>query len=214
MCTIACKNSFLDEAYYFSNNNELIRITKQNDTLAFYKCNPDFECSDKVHELHKIINVKKDENKILYAVERIDSIPNTSKALLENRFSIIGIEQLTPSAIKFVHTNSYYNEDEISKLAFDFELVNGKFGYTFYEENYLKSLPTDFEIDVATYHIITDALKHDYDELATNYHNTQVRDTYKIGILSEIIAIEFIKRNWSPINYSTKLEKAHKKSLE
>lgn len=212
--TIACKNNFLDETYYFINNNELTRITKQNDTLVFYKCNPDFTCSDKVHELHKIIKSKKDTNKVLYAVERIDSIPYASKALLENRFSIIEFEQITPSSIKFIHTNMYYNEEEISQIAFDFKLVEGKFGYTFYEEKYIQSLQTDFELSVDTYHKIMNDIQHNYNPLIENYHQTQVRDTYKIGIFSELICKEFIKRNWNPINYNLKLQKAHEKSLE
>jgi len=214
IATTSCEQNFLNSAYYFINNTEITTFEKRNDTLYIYKCEANLQRSDKAQKRCRIIKSKKDGDTLLLLVERIISIPNASQAMKDNRFSIIGIEKLSSTKIKFVHENIYYNEEEIAKLPFEFNLIKDKFGFTYYEENYLKSLQTDFELDTETFQEITEAVEDSYDELIENYHNTKVRDMYKIGILYEVLGREFVKRNLSPIGLNDKLNAAKKKSLK
>ncbi|MCH2194072.1 hypothetical protein [Kordia sp.] len=214
LLVISCSKDISNSKYYFIQNKELIAINIQNDTLYEYKCEMNFECFEKVHKSYKIIKSKEEKNLLLIAVEQTNFVPNASKEMKKNRLSIIGVEKLSSSKIKFTHENTYYNKKEITKLPFKLDLVKDKFGFTFYEEKYLKSLPTDFEIDVETSEAIIYAVENSYHELYESYQRSNVRDTYRTGILSEVIVRELIKRYLSPADFTNKFEKAHQKSLE
>ncbi|WP_298518797.1 hypothetical protein [uncultured Kordia sp.] len=210
----SCSKNVSNSKYYFISDNELTSITKQNDTLYEYKCEENLQCNDHIHKSYKIIKSKKEENLMLLAVERTNFVVNASKAMKDNRFSIIGIEQLSSNKIKFIHEHIYYNEEEITKLPFEFDLIKNKFGFTFYEESYLKSLPTDFEVDADMYAEILSAIQDFSLEYLEKYNNTQVTGLYSTGAAYDFLAREFVKRKLSPIGLQKKLKSAHDKLNE
>lgn len=208
--TISYAQKALDSKYYFVNNEKLLSLEQKKDTLYEYRCNKVFECREKARKHYKIIKSKTEGNLTLYAVEWVNLAASSSKSIIEDRFFIIGIEKLSENKIKVINETTSYTKDAISKLPFGFNLIEDKFGYTYYKENYLKSLNSDFEIDKDFADKIMLSMKTSYFELMKLYKNTKVGDMYGTGIISEVLGREMVKRNLNPISARSKLEKAAK----
>jgi len=213
VCTlnISCSQSVLESKYYFVNSGKLFSIEQQNDTLYEYRCDAKFNCRTKARKHYKIIKPKQKGNMTLLAVERLDSIPLSTKPIRDNRSFIIGIEKLSENKIKLIKEVTSYTQDSISKIPFELSLLENKFGFTYYEENYLKSLDSDFEIDKDFANEITESIKSTDKELIELYRNTVTGDMYGSGLTAELIAREMIKRNLSPILAKKKIDDVSRK---
>lgn len=213
VCTlnVSCSQNVLESKYYFVNSGKLFSIEQQNDTLYEYRCDANFDCRTKARKHYKIIKSKQKENLTLLAVERLDSIPLSTKPIRDNRFFIIGIEKLSENKIKLINEVTSYTQDSISKIPFELSLLENKFGFTYYEENYLKSLDSDFEIDKDFANEIMESIKSTDKELIELYRNTVTGDMYASGLTAELIAREMIKRNLSPILAKKKIDDASRK---
>ncbi len=212
VCTlnISCSQSVLESKYYFVNSGKLFSIEQQNDTLYEYRCDANFDCRTKARKHYKIIKSKQKGNLTLLAVERLDSIPLSAKPIRDNRFFIIGIEKLSENKIKLINEVTSYTQDSISKMPFELSLLDNKFGFTYYEENYLKSLNSDFKIDKEFAQELSESIKSSNVELMELYQNTKTGDLYASGITAELIAREMTKRNLSPILAKKKMNEANR----
>ncbi|WP_299336480.1 hypothetical protein [uncultured Psychroserpens sp.] len=192
------------------NSGKLFSIEQQNDTLYEYRCDANFDCRTKARKHYKIIKSKQKGNLTLLAVERLDSIPLSAKPIRDNRFFIIGIEKLSENKIKLINEVTSYTQDSISKMPFELSLLDNKFGFTYYEENYLKSLNSDFKIDKEFAQELSESIKSSNVELMELYQNTKTGDLYASGITAELIAREMTKRNLSPILAKKKMNEANR----
>ncbi|MEM6720444.1 MAG: hypothetical protein AAF611_14050 [Bacteroidota bacterium] len=204
LCTIACSPNTQNLTYYFCYNDTLYSIKKVNDSIHSYRCDEDFNCESNPIKSYKIINSKQENEFALLSLERVDSIHS-------KRFSIMGIQQFTKNSIKIVHEITRYSKDAIAKIHLTEKLVNKKFGLTYYEENFLKSLPKDFKMTQALSDEISNAMETSYGELLEWYENTKIDDYYKEKLLSEVIGRELVKRKLSPIGFANKKISREKK---
>jgi len=210
MLTTSCAQNTVDSKYFFVNNEKLFSLEQRNDTIFEYRYYKNFDFRKKPRKQYKVIKTKRKENLTLIVVERVDSIPLSSKPLRDDRYFIIGIEKLSKHKIKVVNEIKSYTKDSISKLNFEFDLIQDKFGYTYYEESYLKSLNSDFEIDRFFANQVIESMKNSYPEVLRQYQSTKTGDLYGTGIMSELLGREMVKRNLSPISSRTKLKKSMK----
>lgn len=197
----------LDSKYFFVNNDKLFSLEQRKDTLFEFRYYENFEFRKKPRKQYRIIKSKTKGIITLLIVERLDSIPLSSKSLRDDRFFIIGIEKLSNNKIKVINEIKSYTKNAISKLPFELNLIKDKFGYTYYEETYLKSLNSEFKIDHNFADEIMKSMKNSYSELLKQYMNTKTGDMYRTGIMSELLGREMVKRNLSPISAKNKLKK-------
>ena len=118
-------------------------------------------------------------------------------------------EKISENTIKMISEAQSFTKDSIAKTPFEMKYLDNKFGFTYYTENYLKSLRTDYTINLEFAKEIIESCKSNT-EIITKYKNTNTGDWYNIGISAELLALEMIKRNLSPIRAKQKMEKALK----
>lgn len=202
--------NLLDDKYYFVNGTELFGIKKSNDTIFEFKCNSDFKCSDKYRKKFKILKSKIIGQKEILAIERIDSIPLSSNPIPADRYKVIGFEKIDKGKLKFINEAKSYTLDSLSAIPFEIQFLNEKFGFTYYTESFLTELQTEYEISTAQAERILSNIKNNI-EIVELYKKTETGDIYASGITAELIAIEMIKLNLSPLNARDRIEKAMRK---
>ncbi len=199
----------LKSKYYFINGEKVFSIQKSNDTLYTFNCNSNFDCSKKVRDHYKILKSKQDGNKYLFEVEKLDSLQLTTNPIPDDRFKIIGFVKTSENTIKMINEARSFTKDSIAKIPFEINYLNNKFGFTYYTENYLKSFRTDYIITPEIAKEIIESTKNNT-EVLTQYQNTITGDMYHTAISAELITLEMIKRNLSPIHAKQKINKALK----
>ena len=200
--------NLIDEKYYFVNGNELFGIKISNDSIFELKCNSDFQCA--VRKRFKILKNKKIGQKQIFAIERLDSMRLTSNPIPKDRYRIIGFEKIEKGKLKFVNEAKSYTLDSLSKIPFEIQFINDKFGFTYYTESFLTELETDYTINAEQLEKITSNFEN-YIELLELYENTKTGDMYAIGIIAELIAKEMIKLKLSPLLARNRIEEALEK---
>ena len=202
--------NLLNEKYYFVNGTELFGIKKSNDTIFEFKCNPNFNCSDRYRKKFKILKNKIIENKQILAIERIDSIPLSTNPIPADRYKIIGFEKIQKGKLKFINEAKTYTLDSLSAIPFEIEFLKDKFGFTYYTESFLTELETDYNISAEQAERVMSNFKN-YTERLKLYEKTKTGDIYRSGIMAELIAAEMIKLNLSPLQARNRIEKALQK---
>lgn len=207
--TVSSQN-LLDDTYYFVNGTELFGIKKSNDTIFEFKCNSDFQCSDKYRKKFKILkNIMIGQKEIL-AIERIRSIPLTTNPIPVNRYKIIGFEKIKKGKLKFINEVKTYTLESLSAIPFEIQFLKDKFGFTYYTESFLTELKTEYEISPTQAQQIFRDLKNNIEKVEL-YKKTKTGDIYGSGIIAELIATEMTKLNLSPLNAKDRIEKAMRK---
>lgn len=201
--------SLLDEKYYFVNGTELFGIEKSNDTIFEFKCNSNFECSENYRKF-KILKNKVVGQKEVLAIERIDSIPFSSNPITADRYKIIGFENIGKGKLKFINEAKKYTLESLNSIPFEIEFLNNKFGFTYYRESFLTKLQIEYEFSPEQAVQILSNTKNNT-EIIELYKKTKTGDIYGSGIAAELIAIEMIKLNLSPLNARARIEKALRK---
>lgn len=199
----------LKSKHYFINGEKVFSIQKSNDTLYMFKCTSNFDCAKKARDHYKILRSKQEGNRYLLEVEKLDSLQLTTNPIPDERFKLIGFEKISENTIKMISEAQSFTKDSIAKTPFEMKYLDNKFGFTYYTENYLKSLRTDYTINREFAKEIIESCKRNT-EIITQYKNTNTGDWYNIGISAELLALEMIKRNLSPIRAKQKMEKALK----
>lgn len=202
--------NLLDDKYYFVNGTELFGIKKRNDTIFEFKCNSDFKCSDKYQKKFMILKSKVVGQKEILAIERIDSIPLSFNPILADRYKIIGFEKIDKGELKFINEAVSYTLDSLSAIPFEIQFLNEKFGFTYYTENFLTELNTEYEISLELAEQILSDLMNNTEQVKL-YKKTKTGDVYGSGITAELIATVMIKLNFSPLNAKDRIEKALRK---
>ena len=197
----------LKKKHYFINGEKVFSIQKSNDTLYAFYCNSNFDCAKKARDNYKILKSKQEGNRYLLEVEKLDSIPLSTNPIRDDRFRLIGFEIKSENAIKMINEARSFTKDSITKIPFELDYLNNKFGFTYYTENYLKSFRTDYTITQEIAKEIIESSKNNT-EILTQYQNTITGDIYHTAISAELITLEMIKRNLSPINAKQKMNKA------
>lgn len=200
--------NLIDEKYYFVNGNELFGIKISNDSLFELKCNSDFQCA--VRKRYKILKSKKVGKKEIFAIERLDSMQLTSSPIPKDRYRIIGLEKIEKGKLKFVNEAKSYTLDSPTRIPFEIQFLNGKFGFTYYTESFLTELETDYPINAEQAEKITSNFEN-YTELLELYKNTKTGDIYASGIMAELIALEMIKLKLSPLLARNRIKEALEK---
>lgn len=188
----------LDDKYYFVNGLELFGIRQGNDTLYEFKCYANFQCQDRIRKHYRVIESLDTLNWKVVKLERLDSIPLTTKPIREDRFKLWGFQRIEEGVIRVVSEQARFTIDSIQSTPINSLLANDKFGFTYYTEKYLTSLKTDYEVDSLTAMEIVKDFKN-YGALLNLYKNTDVVDFYGSGLTAELTAKELIKRGWSPL---------------
>jgi len=188
----------LVDKLYFVNGLELFGLKQSNDTLYEFKCNASFQCQERIRKHYKIIESKDTLNWRLVKIERLDSIPLTTKPIREDRFKLWGFQRIDEGVFRVVTQRTRFTLDSIQLTPINSLLSKEKFGFTYYTEDFLTSLNTDYEIDSLTVDEIVSGFKN-YEDLIQLYKNTDVVDFYGSGIAAELTAKELIKRGWSPL---------------
>ena len=199
----------LKSKYYFINGEKVFSLQKSNDTLYAFKCTSDFNCAKKARDHYKILKSKQDGNRYLFVVEKLDSLQLTTNPIREQRFKLIGFEKTSESEIKIINEARSFTKDSIAKIPFELKYLDNKFGSTYYTESYLKSFRTDYIITPEIAKEIVEACKNNT-KVITQYQNTITRDMYHTAIAAELLTLEMIKRNLSPIHAKQKMNKAMK----
>ena len=199
----------LKSKYYFINGGKVFSMQKSNDTLYTFKCNSNFDCAEKASDHYKILKSKQDGNRYLFEVEKLDSLQLTTNPIPDDRFRLIGFEKISENEIKIINEARSFTKDSIVKIPFEVKYLDNKFGFTYYTENYLKSFRTDYTITPEFAKEIIESCKSNT-EIITQYNNTNTGDWYASGISAELLTLEMIKLNLSPINAKQKMSKALK----
>ena len=197
----------LKSKYYFINGEKVFSIQKSNDTLYVFKCNSNFDCATKARDHYKIMKSKQNGNRYLLQLEKLDSLQLTTNPIPDNRFRLIGFEKTSENSFKMISEARSFTKDSIAKIPFEVKYLDNKFGFTYYTENYLKSFRTDYTITQEIAKEIIESSKNST-EILTQYQNTITGDIYHTAISAELITLEMIKRNLSPINAKQKMNKA------
>jgi hypothetical protein len=201
--------SLLEENYYFVNGTEIFGVKRSNDTIYQFKCRPDFVCST-YRKTFKILKSKKVGEREILAIERLDSIKMSANPFPKDRYKIIGFERLEKGKLKIINETKKYTLDSLSKIKFDINLLNEKFGFTYYTKSFLTDLKTDYEITNKQAKEILEKLKENIKSVKY-YESTKTGDIYASGITAELIAIEMIKLDLSPLQARNRIEDALRK---
>ena len=199
----------LNDDYYFVSGKELTKIQKSNDTIYLYKCNSTFDCLDKYRNHFKILKSEEIENITLLKMERLDSIPMTTDPYPEDRFGIVRIEKLQNGVISYISDPKYYTNNSINNVILNKEYLEDRFGFSFYTKKFLTTLKMD-NITKNDARAILESAKENK-KIIEKYKQTNTGDIYFSGIASELINIELIKRNLSPLNGKNRVNDALKK---
>jgi hypothetical protein len=199
----------LDDKYYFVNGLEVFGIKQSRDTIYEFKCYANLQCQERMRKHYKIIQSKDTLNWTLVKIERLDSIPFSTEPVRKDRFMLWGFEKVDVGKIRIVKQRMRFTLDSIQSLPINSLLTEERFGFTYYNEEFLTDLKTDYKVDSLTAAEIVFGFK-DYESLLILYKNSNVSDMYGSGITAELVALELIKRGWSPLYGVHRLNEAMK----
>lgn len=197
----------LKSKYYFINGKKVFSIQIRNDTLYTFKCDSNFDCAEKARDHYKILKSKQDGSRYLFEVEKLDSLQLTTNPIPDDRFRLIGFEKISENEIKMINEANSFNKDSILKIPFEVKYLDNKFGFTYYAEKYLKSFRTDYTITPEFAREIIKSCRSNI-EIITQYNTTNTGDWYASGISAELLTLEMIKRNLSPVYAKQKMNNA------
>jgi hypothetical protein len=183
-------------------------MKQQNDTLRFFACEHTFEelWETKIHGV--IVKSEQDDDVTFMIIRDIEHFLLPIKPISDARYSIFAIQKLPEKAIRVYHEKIFYTKDSVLKVPLDKNLIENKFGVTLYEENYLKSLPTEHENPIAlaeelkTYVAslaMSDQFETSEADIIKRYKNTKSLDVYRLMLVYELVSQKSISKNISPI---------------
>lgn len=205
----AVKAQELDDTYYFVNGLEVFGIKQSRDTIYEFKCYANLQCQERFRKHYKIIQSKDTLNWTLVKIERLDSIPLSTEPIRKDRFKLWGFEKMDEGEIRVVTQRTRFTLDSIQSTPIDLLITEERFGFTYYNENFLTNLKTDYKVDSLTATEIVSGFKN-YESLLMLYKKSEVVDFYGSGITAELTAKELIKRGWSPLYGVHRLNEAMK----
>jgi len=192
----------LDKGYFIFTEEGFQQLKQSNDTLYILRCSKNFSCDKKTRYHYKILSTKKIPNYTILKLERLDSISLTLNPYPEDRFSVLTLKDINKQSLSYIQEAKRFTRSEIDTLQIQQKDLDGKFGFTYYSEDYLtelgkrKQINTKKEIE----EIIKLLNKPEYQAIIQKYKTSGVIDMYAIGLTYELLHKAVIESGFNPID--------------
>ena len=200
----------LTEDYYFIlTDNEVTKLHQSNDTLYELKCYSNKPCFERPKCHYKILNVEQKNEKIVFKLERLDTIQMTTNPYPQNRFCILVLRQESKDKILFVQQVLGLMKDDVTSNFIDTFKVENKFGFTYFSKtqydkfSQLKTITSKKEVEFLIEKLKTEKFKL----LAMQYEKSHPFDMYAAGLSAEILNQVCIDNGFNPIGAGETINK-------
>ena len=206
---------YMDYAF-IGQDGELKRFEQIDDTLYHYHSRilidaPVFAENPKmdVERSYKIIASDVMDNFVILKLERLDSVPLSSEPFPPDRFFVHVIKKTDNNQIGYLNLHDGLTLQQLNNIQLDIAGLKKQFYWTYFNNNYwqtlsyTKAIETKEDADKILNFLKNDRIK----ELSESYKNSQVKDLYGSGFISELLNKACITLGYNPIGASKAIKK-------